>query len=110
MEIRHFVIEKYSLTIEEWHVSVKKYDRGFRIKDKKRTIIYLSSKNGWFIVTFIFGQKAADEILASEINRDLQTDLINSKVYMESRVIRIDVREPGLISYIKKPALIKLAN
>jgi len=110
MEIRDFVIEKYPIATKEWHVSVKIYDRVFRIKDKKRTIVYLSSKNGWFIVTFVFRQKATDEILASEINQDLKTELINSKVYMESRLVRIDVRVPGLMSDIKKLALIKLIN
>jgi hypothetical protein len=34
-EIRDFVIEKYPAAIEEWHVAVKKYGWGFRIKDKK---------------------------------------------------------------------------
>jgi hypothetical protein len=110
MEIRDFVIEKYPPAIAEWHVSVKKYGWGFRIKDKKRAIVYLSPKNGWFIVTFVFGQKATDEILASEVSQDIKTELINSKVYMEGRVVKIDVREPGLISDIKKLVLAKLAN
>ncbi|MBK6285768.1 MAG: DUF3788 family protein [Draconibacterium sp.] len=34
-EIRDFVFEKYPAVVEEWHVSVKKYGWGFRIKDKK---------------------------------------------------------------------------
>lgn len=110
MEIRDFVVEKYPLAIEEWHVSLKKFGWGFRIKDKKRAIVYLSPKNGWFIATFVFGQKATDEIMASEIHNDIKTDLMNSKVYMEGRVIRIDVREPDLIADIKKLVLIKLAN
>lgn len=110
MGIRDFVIGEYPPAIEEWHVSVKKYGWGFRLKDKKRAIVYLSPKNGWFIVTFIFGQKATDEILASEINQKIKTELMNSKVYMEGRVIRIEVGEPGVISDIKNLVLIKLAN
>ena len=47
-EIRNFVFEKYPAAVEEWHVSVKKYGWGFRIKDKKRAIIYLSSRMGIF--------------------------------------------------------------
>lgn len=110
MEIRDFVIGKYPLAVEEWHVSVKRFGWGFGIKDKKRAIVYLSPKNGWFIVTFVFGQKATNEIMVSEINADIKTELMNSKVYMEGRVARIEVREPYLIADIKKLVLIKLAN
>ena len=74
MEIRDFVIEKYPLTIEEWHVSVKKFGWGFRIKDSKRAMIYLSPKNGWFIVTFVFGQNPTDKILGSDISQAINTD------------------------------------
>ena len=110
MEIRDFVIGKYPFAAEEWHVAVKKIGWGSRIKDKKRAIVYLSPKDGWFIVTFVFGQKDNDEIMASEINADIKTELMNSKVYMEGRVVRIEVREPNLITDIKKLVLIKPTN
>jgi hypothetical protein len=48
MEIRDFVFEKYPNAFEEWHIAVKKYGWGFRIKDKKRAIIYLSPREGFF--------------------------------------------------------------
>ena len=110
MEIRDFVFGKYPFAAEEWHVAVKKIGWGFRIKDKIRAIVYLSPKDGWFIVTFVFGQKDNDEIMASEINADIKTELMNSKVYMEGRVVRIEVREPDLITDIKKLVLIKPTN
>ena len=48
--------------------------------------------------------------MASEINADIKTELMNSKVYMEGRVVRIEVREPDLITDIKKLVLIKPTN
>ena len=56
-EIRDFVLEKYPAAVEEWHIAVKKYGWGFRIKDKKRAIIYLSPRAGFFLVAMVFGQK-----------------------------------------------------
>lgn len=47
-EIKDFVFEKYPAAIEEWHVAVQKYGWGFRMKDKKRAIIYLSPREGFF--------------------------------------------------------------
>ena len=102
-----------------WEISVcgrrmacsgKKNRLGIQDKDKKRAIVYLSPKDGWFIVTFVFGQKATAEIMASEINADIKTELMNSKVYMEGRVVRIEIREPDLITDIKKLVLIKPTN
>ncbi|KAF0238717.1 MAG: hypothetical protein FD181_718 [Prolixibacteraceae bacterium] len=40
MEIRDFVLEKYPAAVEEWHIAVKKYGWGFRIKDKNCQLIH----------------------------------------------------------------------
>ena len=109
-EIRNFVFEQYPTAKEEWFVSVKKYGWSFRIKDKKRAIIYLSPGNGYFNVVMIFGQKATDKIIASNISEELKTELLNSKVYMEGRVLRFEVHNELLMEDIKKLVLIKITN
>ncbi len=110
IKIRNFVFENYPAAIEEWHVSVKKYGWGFRIKDKKRAIIYLSPRNGFFRTTMVFGQKATDKILSSDISEHIKTELLGSKVYMEGRVIRLEIHDNSMTDDIKKLILIKLAN
>ena len=110
MQIRDFVFELYPNAKEEWHVSVKKYGWGFRIKDKKRAILYLSPRDGYFFVTFVFGQKATDSILESNIDQQLKDDLMNSKVYMEGRVLRIDVHDNKHLSDIKNLVEIKIRH
>ena len=67
-EIRNSVFEKNPAAIEEWHVAVKKYGWGFRIKDKKRAIIYLSPRKEFFKAAMVFGQKASNLIFNSEMN------------------------------------------
>lgn len=109
-EIRRFVFEKYPAAVEEWHVSVKKYGWGFRIKDKKRAIIYLSPREGFFRVTMVFGQKATDQILASDISQQIKEELMDSKVYMEGRVISLEVLDDTHLYDIKKLILIKITN
>jgi hypothetical protein len=101
-EIRDFVFMKYPEAIEEWHVSVKKYGWGFRIKDKKRAIIYLSPRIGFFRVAMVFGQKATDWILNSDISDAIKQELMNSRVYAEGRVIRLEVNDGSALGDIKK--------
>ena len=110
IEIRDFVLEKYPAAVEEWHISVKKYGWGFRIKDKKRAIIYLSPREGFFLVAMVFGQKATDQILNSDISAGIKEELMNSKVYMEGRVVRLAINDRSLINDIKKLVEIKIAN
>jgi len=109
-EISDFVFAKYPAAIEDWHVSVKKYGWGFRLKDKKRAIIYLSPREGFFRVTMVFGQKATDQILSSEISADIKEELMNSKVYVEGRVLRLEIHDDSLLKDIKKLVEIKIAN
>ena len=110
IEIRDFVFEKYTAAVEEWHISVKKYGWIFRIKDKKRAIIYLLPRDGFFHVTMVFGQKATDQILASDISAEIKEELKNSKVYMEGREIRLEIQDDALLNDIKKLVEIKIAN
>ncbi len=109
-EISDFVFLKYPAAIEEWHIAVKKYGWGFRIKDKKRAIIYLSPREGFFLVSMVFGQKATDQIINSNISAEIKEELKNSKVYMEGRVIRLEVYDNSILHDIKKLIEIKIAN
>ena len=58
----------------------------------------------------VFGQKATDKIIASNISDSIKTELLSSKVYMEGRVLRIDINDNSKINDIKKLILIKIEN
>ena len=108
-ELRDFVFEKYPKSVEEWHISVKKYGWSFRIKDKKRAKIYLSPREGFFWATMVFGQKATDQISISDISEHLKEEQLNSRVYVEGRLIRMKVNNNSLTGDIKKLIEFKLA-
>ena len=55
--IKNYVLQQYPGGKEEWNFPGKKYGWSFRIKDKKRAIIYLLPREGFFKVAFVFGQK-----------------------------------------------------
>ena len=109
LDLAYFTKENHPQALEEWSFSSPKYGWGFRIKDKKRVIVYLLPRDGFFKVAFVFGQKATTEILNSTIAESIKTDLQNARVYAEGRGIRIEVKDDLLKEDIKKLIAIKLA-
>ncbi len=95
---------------EEWKYSSEKYGWSFRISDKKRVIIYLLPRDKFFKVALLFGQKAVDTILKSDISEKNKTEIKNAKVYAEGRGIRMDVMDAAILSDIKKLTTIKINN
>lgn len=108
-KIVEFVNEKYPKPKEEWNFPGKKYGWSFRIKDRRRAIIYLLPREGYFKVAFVFGQKAIDQIVGADISNQIKEDLSNAKKYAEGTGISILATEESL-SDIKTLVEIKLAN
>lgn len=105
-----FTKESYPKYIESWHFSGDKYGWNFRISEKKRVLLYLLPRDGFFKAAFVFGQKATDAILKSEIDENIKNEIQAAKVYAEGRGIRIDVRDTSNCDAIKKLIAIKITN
>ena len=109
-EICDVVSQKYPGAKEEWNYPGKNYGWSFRIKDKKRAIIYLLPHDNYFKVAFVFGQKAFDEIMNSTINQDIKNELNAAIKYVEGRGIRIAIRDNSLLNDVKQLVDIKLKH
>ena len=101
---------KYPMAFDEWNYSGDKYGWSYRIKDKKRAIIYLLPRDRFFKVAFVFGQKATDRIMQSQISQPIKTELDSARIYAEGRGIRIDIRNDSLVNDLKNLIDIKIAN
>jgi hypothetical protein len=91
-QISDYVLSCYPKAQKEWNYPGAKYGWSFRIKDKKRAIIYLLPREKYFKAAFVFGQKATEVILDSDISPEIISELTTAKVYGEGRGIRIDVK------------------
>ena len=109
MAIRDRVYEKYPEGLEEWNFPGKKYGWSFRIKDKKRAIVYLLPGDQAFRAAFVFGGRALEAILKSEVSEQIKSDLEGAKVYAEGRGIRIPVPDKSSLKDISILIDIKLA-
>lgn len=110
MQIRDRVYEKYPQGIEEWNFPGKKYGWSFRIKDKKRAIVYFLPRDHAFLVAFVFGGKAFNVIRESKVSAQIISDLESAKVYAEGRGVRIPVPDKSALKDIYSLIDIKLAH
>ena len=109
-QIIDIVYLQYPSGKEDWNFPGKNYGWSFRIKDKKRAILYFLPREGYFKVAFVFGQKALNSILETSISDTIKNDLLAAKKYAEGRGVNIDVKNDSVISDIKKLIAIKLAH
>ena len=109
-EIKKYTFSLFPSATEEWKHSGAKFGWGFRISDKKRVLVYLLPRDGFFLVAFVFGQKATDHVLSSDISDNIKAEFSAAKVFAEGRGIRLEVSEKEILKDIKKLILIKITN
>jgi hypothetical protein len=78
--IQENVYSQYPGATVDWTYPGK-YGWNFRMKDKKRAILYFLPRNKFFKVAFVFGQKATDIILKSNISENIKNELNSAKVH-----------------------------
>ena len=109
-EIAQYVVTHFPKAAEEWKFPGAKYGWSFRLKDKKRNLIYMTPAVGCIQVAFVFGDKAVKEVLASSVSSAIKTDLKNAKRYVEGTGIRLSVRTKSDLEDVKRLVDIKLKN
>ena len=109
-QLKDFVINHYPSAQQEWNHSGKNYGWGFRMKDKKRAIIYLTPEDGYFLFSIVFSEKATQEALRSSISGEIKNAIREAKVYAEGRGVRLEVKSQKMISDLKELIIIKLHN
>jgi hypothetical protein len=109
-ELRAYTLDAYPKATEEWNFPGAKYGWSFRIKDKKRAILYFLPGNNQFRVALVFGEKATNQALQSNISKEIKDTILAAPVYTEGRGFRIEVSGKEIIEDIKTLIDIKLAN
>jgi hypothetical protein len=108
IELKEFVIKNYQGTIEQWNSGGLKHGWSFRLRDKKRAIVYFIPCDGYFKVAMVFGEKATNDARNSKISTAILDIIESATVYAEGRGFRIDINGATYLEDIKKLILIKL--
>ncbi|NND05989.1 MAG: DUF3788 family protein [Saprospiraceae bacterium] len=109
-DIHDYVMEVDPKGKSDWNFPGKKYSWSYQIKYNRRAIIYFLPREQFFRVTFVFGQKATDQILQSDVKADIKDELKQARKYPEGRGISLDVRNEKILPDIFTLIDIKLAN
>ena len=91
------VLAKYPQGLAEWNFPGKNYGWNFRIKDKRRAIIYFLPRDGFFKVAFVFGDKAVAVIEQSPITEFIKTELAQARKYAEGHGVQITIRDESFM-------------
>ena len=106
--IKDFVFKSYPDATEEWNYSGKNYGWGFRLRDAKRVIIYMTPCDRYFKASFVLGERAFNEALDSDLTEETLFVIKTAKVYAEGIGVRLDIKDEELVDDVKKLVSIKL--
>jgi len=81
-----------------------------RLKRKKRTIVYLLPRDGYFLCAFVYGGKATEAARAAKLPQAVKKAIDEAPVYGEGRGFRLEVRTGKDLETMKALAAIKMAN
>lgn len=94
----------------EWHFAGEKYGWNMRLKHKKRTILYMSPREGHFLASFALGEKAVKTAHNSNLPTSVLQVLDSAKKYAEGRGVRLEVRNAKDVRQVETLAVIKMST
>ena len=77
---------------EEWGFTSKAAGWGFRLRDEKRVIVYMTPQDGRFLASFALGEKAVTAARAAGLPKALLAAIEAAPRYAEGRGVRVEVR------------------
>jgi len=108
--IRQFIAEEIGDTNEEWKFYGKKLGWTLKKFYKKRNLFFIGIYMGYFKISFVFGERAAQNVYDSGISSALKKELSEARQYAEGRGISINVDNEGYLDDIKELVRIKVRN
>jgi Protein of unknown function (DUF3788) len=83
---------------------------GLRVKTVKRTILYLTPCEGYFLASFALGEKAVNAAHQNALPAAVLRVIDSAKKYAEGRGVRLKVRSSKDVRNVEKVATIKMAT
>jgi hypothetical protein len=109
-ELTAYIKDTYDSVKEEWKFYGKKYGWQMKLPSKKRNIMFLIPRKGYFLAVFVFGEKAVEAIINSSLDQSIITAIKEARKYAEGRGLKIEVKSEKDIDNIKTLAHIKINN
>jgi hypothetical protein len=109
-DLKAHLASQYQPLTEQWNYSGKNYGWGLQLKQKKRTVLYMTPCQGYFLASFALGEKAVQAAHQRGLPDSVLSVIDGARKYAEGRGVRLEVRSQTDLENIQKLAAIKMAN
>jgi hypothetical protein len=108
--LKGHLASEYQPLAEKWMFSGAKWGWSLQLKQKKRTILYMTPCKKHFLVGFALGEKAVNAAHESDLPASVLATIDSATKYAEGRGVRIEVRTKKDLENVKNLAVVKMAN
>lgn len=108
--LKDYAGENHSDLTEDWKHYGKNSGWTMKLLMKKRNLFFLYPGQGEFVVVFIFGDKAVQAVENSNLPQDIIAALKAAPKYAEGRGLRVTVKTPRDLEWVKTLLAIKIEN
>lgn len=109
-KLKALIEKRFGPVSFEWGFTSKTTGWGLRVKSEKRTILYLTPCEGYFLASFALGEKAVKAAHESNVPAAVLQIIDSAKKYAEGRGIRLEVKSASDVRTVEKIAIIKMAT
>ncbi len=101
---------QYAPLSETWKFGGQRWGWTLQLKQRKRTVLYLTPCRGHFIAGFALGEKAVKAARQRDLPPSVLTAIDGAKKYAEGRAVRLEVRTKADVAVIEELAAAKMAH
>jgi hypothetical protein len=109
-ELKAIIDAKFGPVSFEWGFTSKTTSWGIRAKTDKRTILYMTPREGYFLASFALGEKAVKTAHESDLPASVLKIIDSARKYAEGRGVRLEVRNARDVRNVEKLATIKMST
>jgi hypothetical protein len=110
LQIKENLNHSFGELTEEWKYYGAKSGWLLKMLKKKRNLFFLIPLEDYFVISFVFGDKAVTQIFEADLPDELKSTLRNARKYAEGRGLPVEVRSEKEVEQVKKLVEIKANN
>jgi hypothetical protein len=109
-ELVSALASQYPPLSENWKYGGQQWGWTLQLKQRKRTVVYLTPCRRHFIAGFALGEKAVEAANRANLPSSVRAIVDGAKKYAEGRAVRLEVRSKKDVAVVQKLAAAKMAN
>ena len=104
------IAAEYTSNVDNWKFFGAKWGWSLQLKQKKRTILYMTPCLKHFLVGFVLGEKAVKAARNSTLAKSAIAIIDEAPKYAEGRAVRLEIRNKDDLESAKMLAAVKMES